>query len=64
MNETVFVVIEGPDMTYYGDAQLHGVYSTREAAEARARAVDAPYEWTGQDWEPVRVIEAKVDEDE
>ena len=35
----VYVVYEGPDMTYYGDATIHGVYTTQEAAEANGHAL-------------------------
>jgi hypothetical protein len=41
---TVFIVLEGPDMTYYGDAAIKGVFATREEAEARAREVQP--NWT------------------
>jgi hypothetical protein len=40
----VFIVLEHPDMTYYGDAEIKGVYATRAEAEARARAIDPS--WT------------------
>jgi uncharacterized protein YfcZ (UPF0381/DUF406 family) len=33
--DEVFIVLEGPDMTYYGSAEIHGVYRTREEADAR-----------------------------
>lgn len=58
----VFVVIEDPDMTYYGDARVHGVYSTREAAEAKATEADRPQVWTGGDWERIRVVEIEIDD--
>lgn len=41
MTERVFIVLEGPDMTYYGDAKIHGVYATKEEAEAAAQLANA-----------------------
>lgn len=55
----VFVVLQGPDMTYYGDAELHGLYLSRESAEAKAREVDP--RWTGDEYEPVRVFECEIE---
>jgi len=36
----VWIVLEGPDMTYYGSAEIHGVYATEAEATARADALN------------------------
>jgi hypothetical protein len=46
----VFIVLEHPDMTYYGDAEIHGVYPSRDAAETRARALDPRWKPGPDDW--------------
>ena len=38
--ERVWIVLEGPDMTYYGDAEIHGVYATEAEAKARSDALN------------------------
>lgn len=65
----VYVVYSGPDMTYYGDAELHAAFSTEEQANAMARemwAKDHP-NWPGG-WDGgsanVYVGELTVDADE
>ena len=59
--QKIFIVLEGPDMTYYGDAEIHGVYTTREAAEAKAREVShLPGGWDPE-WDRVGVEEWDVD---
>ena len=40
MADRVWIVLEGPDMTYYGDAEIHGVYATEAEAEARCDALN------------------------
>jgi hypothetical protein len=39
----VYVVLEIPDMSEYGNPEIHGVYSTREAALAKIRTLIAGY---------------------
>src|SRR5271156_633216 len=51
----VYIILEGPDMGYYGGAEILGVHTSREAAEARLRKLRP--KWTGEDWESVRVEE-------
>jgi hypothetical protein len=36
----VWIVLEGPDMTYYGDASIHGVFASQEEARAKLREID------------------------
>jgi hypothetical protein len=48
----VYIVLEGPDMTYYGDAEIHGVFTDREAAEAKASGLSG---YTGDEWGTVTV---------
>lgn len=62
----VYVVYEGPDMTYYGDAEVFAVMSTKERAEAEARRVWAKShrsEWDGE-WDTVHIGEFELDETE
>jgi len=39
MAQRVWIVLEGPDMTYYGSAEIHGVFATQEAAAAKCLEV-------------------------
>jgi hypothetical protein len=57
--EKVWIALEGPDMTYYGSAEIHGVFTTKEAAEARLR--EKCPRWTGQSFEPMGVEEWEVE---
>ena len=57
----MWIVLEGPDMTYYGDAEIHGVFATEEEAAACARVLDP--DWKGADWEPLGVEEWTVGEE-
>lgn len=59
--QTVWIVLEGPDMAYYGDAEIHGVFATEEEAAACARIIDPG--WTGQNWEPLGVEGWRVGEE-
>jgi hypothetical protein len=60
--QKVWVALEGPDMTYYGTAELHGIYSTREAAVARMLQIDPT--WKGASWENKWVFSWEVDTDD
>lgn len=63
MSGTVWIVVEGPDMTYYGDAQIHGVYSTAEGAQARARQIWPDWKPDDCQWRNRCVGEYEVDRD-
>lgn len=59
----VWVCLEGPDMTYYGDAELHGVYSSKESAEKKAQQVAAETgHGYGSEWDPISVFEVEVEQ--
>jgi len=63
MSGPVFVVYEGPDMTYYGDATIHGVYADEETARARAAAIwnKMHPNWTWDDLANVYVGEFEIE---
>lgn len=56
--QKVWIVLQGPSMAYYGSAEIHGVFTTEEAARARALAVDPT--WTGDVFEPLGIEEWQV----
>jgi hypothetical protein len=56
----VFIVLRGPDMNYYGTAEIHGVYATREEAEGTAKRLD-PH-WSGASWDALEVQEWQIGE--
>jgi len=52
----VYIVLEHPDMTYYGDGEIHAVETSREAAAAIARDKTAEMhmpEWQDSEWDQV-----------
>ena len=60
----VYVVYAGPDMTYYGDAEVHAVMSSRGAAEDLARKLwskDHP-NWPWDDVSNLYVGEFEIDD--
>ena len=59
--QRVYIVLEGPDMSYYGSAEIHGVYSTPEAAEERCRELWPDLPVPIPDWEAKGVEEWEVD---
>ena len=44
----IYIVLEHPDMTYYGDAEIHGVYDNPADAEAKRHELDPnrPPDWS------------------
>jgi hypothetical protein len=51
--DKVWIVLEGPDMGYYGTAEIHGVFLTEDEAKARAHAKFP--DWAEQSYEPITV---------
>jgi hypothetical protein len=59
VSERVWIVLEGPDMTYYGDAEVHGVYASQAEAEARAAELNGG---TTHNWDCIQVQEWGIGE--
>jgi hypothetical protein len=55
----VYIILEHPDMTYYGDADIHGVESTLQAAKAKATEL-FPDKYHGEDWDTISIQEWEV----
>ncbi len=59
----VYIVLEHPDMTYYGDGEIHAVETSREAAAAIARDKTAEMhmpEWQDSEWDRLQIEEWDV----
>jgi hypothetical protein len=57
----VYIVLEHPDMTYYGEAEIHAVEDNRDAAIAKARTktLEMFYqrEWRGDQHDRIQIEE-------
>jgi hypothetical protein len=60
--DKVYIVLEGPDMSYYGSAEIRGVYSTQSAADARCRELWPYLPWPIPSWEAKGVEEWEVED--
>ena len=59
----VYVVVEHPSMTHYGDAEIHAVETSREIAAQKARKATGEIglpEWQDSEFDRIQIEEWDV----